>query len=112
VHTGTDYAVLRLEKTNYKLVLAELEKRSGKKVESIGENKYVWKCRSFGHEPVQGVSTQFEFTGESQRALARRRASLASGSGGSASVRRLRNCSYSFLASAVEPTPSFERASQ
>jgi len=39
VHTGTDYAVVRLEKNNYKLVLAEFEKRSGKKVESVGENK-------------------------------------------------------------------------
>jgi len=39
VHTGTDYAVLRLEKNNYKLVLAEFEKRTGKKVEAIGEDK-------------------------------------------------------------------------
>jgi hypothetical protein len=39
VHTSTDYALLRLEKNNYKLVLAEFEKRTGKKVESIGENK-------------------------------------------------------------------------
>jgi len=39
VHTGTDYAVLRLDKSNYKLVLAEFEKRTGKKVESVGENK-------------------------------------------------------------------------
>jgi hypothetical protein len=39
VHTAADYAVLRLEKNNYKLVLAEFEKRTGKRVESIGENK-------------------------------------------------------------------------
>jgi hypothetical protein len=39
VHTGGDYAVLRLDKNNYKLVMAEFEKRTGKKVESIGENK-------------------------------------------------------------------------
>ncbi len=39
VKTGGDYALLRLDKSNYKLVLAELEKRSGVKVESIGEDK-------------------------------------------------------------------------
>ncbi|PWT84992.1 MAG: hypothetical protein C5B57_03845 [Blastocatellia bacterium] len=39
VKTGSDYALLRLDKSNYKLVIAELEKRSGIKVESVGENK-------------------------------------------------------------------------
>ena len=42
----------------------------------------------------------------------RRRASAASGSGGSASVRRARNCSYSFFASPSAPTPSCARPSQ
>jgi hypothetical protein len=39
VKAAGDYALLRLDKSNYKLVLAELEKRSGVKVESIGEDK-------------------------------------------------------------------------
>jgi hypothetical protein len=39
VKSRNDYVLLRLDKNNYKLVIAELEKRVGIKVESVGENK-------------------------------------------------------------------------
>jgi hypothetical protein len=39
VKTGTDYALLHLDKGNYKLILAEFETRTGVKVEAEGENK-------------------------------------------------------------------------
>jgi len=39
IKTGDDYALLRLDKSNYKLVIAELEKRTHVVVASIGENK-------------------------------------------------------------------------
>jgi hypothetical protein len=39
IKTGDDYALLRLDKKNYKLVIAELEKRAHITVASIGENK-------------------------------------------------------------------------
>ena len=39
VKTGDDYALLRLDKSNYKLVMAELEKRAHLTVASVGENK-------------------------------------------------------------------------
>lgn len=39
VKTADDYALLRLDKSNYKLVLAELEKRAHITVASVGENK-------------------------------------------------------------------------
>jgi hypothetical protein len=39
VKTANDYANLRLDKSNYKLVMAELEKRSKITVESVGEDK-------------------------------------------------------------------------
>ena len=39
VKTADDYALLRLDKSNYKLVIAELEKRAHITVASIGENK-------------------------------------------------------------------------
>lgn len=39
VKTATDYALLRLNKSNYKLVIAELEKRTHVTVASVGENK-------------------------------------------------------------------------
>jgi hypothetical protein len=35
VRTGTDHVLLRLDKNNYKLVLAEFEKRTGKKVKGL-----------------------------------------------------------------------------
>jgi hypothetical protein len=39
VKTADDYALLRLDKSNYKLVIAELEKRTHITVASVGENK-------------------------------------------------------------------------
>lgn len=39
VKTADDYVLLRLNKSNYKIAIAELEKRAGIKVESVGENK-------------------------------------------------------------------------
>ena len=39
IKTGDDYALLRLDKKNYKLVIAELEKHAHIAVASIGENK-------------------------------------------------------------------------
>jgi len=39
VKTADDYALLRLDKSNYKLVIAELEKRAHITVASVGENK-------------------------------------------------------------------------
>jgi hypothetical protein len=39
VKTATDYSILRLDKRNYKLVMAELEKRAKIKVEALGEDK-------------------------------------------------------------------------
>ncbi len=39
VKTADDYALMHLDKSNYKLVLAEFETRTGVKVEAEGENK-------------------------------------------------------------------------
>jgi hypothetical protein len=39
VKTANDYALLHLDKGNYKLVLAEFETRTGLKVEAEGESK-------------------------------------------------------------------------
>jgi hypothetical protein len=39
VKTAGDYAMLRLDKNNYKLIIAEWEMRTGLKVEAEGENK-------------------------------------------------------------------------
>lgn len=39
VKTGDDYVWMRLDKSNYKLVIAELEKRTRITVASVGENK-------------------------------------------------------------------------
>jgi hypothetical protein len=39
IKSQNDYALLRLDKSNYKLVIAELEKRTGIRVEDVGENK-------------------------------------------------------------------------
>ena len=39
VKTGDDYAVLRLDKGNYRLLLAAIETRASVKVEEIGEKK-------------------------------------------------------------------------
>jgi hypothetical protein len=39
VKTETDYAVLRLDKNNYKVILPSFETKSGKKVETITEDK-------------------------------------------------------------------------
>lgn len=39
VKTASDYALVRLDKGNYKLILAEFETRTGLKVEAEGENK-------------------------------------------------------------------------
>ncbi len=39
VKTDTDYAVLRLDKNNYKVILPSFETKSGKKVETITEDK-------------------------------------------------------------------------
>jgi len=39
IKTGDDFALLRLDKSNYKLIIAELEKRSHITVASVGENK-------------------------------------------------------------------------
>jgi len=39
VKTADDYAMLRLDKNNYKLIMAEWETRTGLKIEAEGENK-------------------------------------------------------------------------
>jgi len=39
VKTGTEYALLHLDKSNYKLFLAAFETRTGLKVETQGEDK-------------------------------------------------------------------------
>ena len=39
VKSASDYALVHLDKGNYKLVLAEFETRTGLKVEAEGENK-------------------------------------------------------------------------
>jgi hypothetical protein len=39
VKTASDYALMHLDKGNYKLILAEFETRTGVKVEAEGENK-------------------------------------------------------------------------
>jgi hypothetical protein len=39
VKTADDYALMHLDKGNYKLVLAELETRTGLTVQAEGENK-------------------------------------------------------------------------
>ncbi|MEK6285830.1 MAG: hypothetical protein AABO57_08835 [Acidobacteriota bacterium] len=39
VKTDKDYAVLRLDKNNYKVILPAFETRSGVKVETLGEDK-------------------------------------------------------------------------
>jgi hypothetical protein len=45
IKTSGDYAVLRLDKENYKVILAALETRTGLKVETLSENNPVcWGC--------------------------------------------------------------------
>jgi hypothetical protein len=39
VKTANDYALLHLDKSNYKMILAEFETRTGVKVETEGEDK-------------------------------------------------------------------------
>jgi hypothetical protein len=39
VQSGDDYAVMQLDKTNYKLILAAFETKSGKKVETVEDKK-------------------------------------------------------------------------
>jgi len=39
VQTQTDYALIQLDKTNYKLIVAAFETRTGKKVETVADSK-------------------------------------------------------------------------
>jgi hypothetical protein len=39
VRTEKDFAVLRLDKDNYKIILPTFEARTGRKVETVGEDK-------------------------------------------------------------------------
>ena len=39
IKTGDDYAVLRLDKSNYRLLLASIETRANVKIEDVGEKK-------------------------------------------------------------------------
>jgi hypothetical protein len=41
VQMQTDYALIQLDKTNYKLIVAAFETRTGKKVETVADSKSI-----------------------------------------------------------------------